>query len=54
MRHHFAACTWWCRGFDGEGCPTAPDGISDEAAARLAAGESRWPGVSVLVAPGEG
>jgi hypothetical protein len=40
---------WVCVGFDGEAagwCTAGP--VTDEAAARLASGQTRWPGVEVL------
>lgn len=40
-----------CSGFDGEGCTAGP--VSDEAAARLAAGIKYWPGIIVNGEPWE-
>lgn len=43
---------WVCVGFDGEAagwCTAGP--VSAEAAGRLLAGITRWPGVRVLTAP---
>jgi len=42
----FRGGAWRCLGWDGEGCGAGgPDGISPAAAARLAAGQTYWPGV---------
>ena len=42
---------WTCPGWDGEGYLNVRSGIPDEAAARLLAGETRWPGVQRNIGP---
>jgi hypothetical protein len=38
--------SWECAGYDGEGCGAGgPDGVGDDARARLESGRTCWPGV---------
>lgn len=49
LRHRPDQRLWICVGFDGEGCRQRGtcEGIPDDAAARLAAERTYWPGVNV-------
>lgn len=55
LEHDPSSGSWHCpRLLCGSPCPVCgPEGISDEAMARLASGETYWPGVGVLNAAGE-